>query len=262
MGDSRNVLLKRLPDGRALINLGCGTHMHPAWNNIDFSVYSRLRRHMWLVLFLRRLGLISPERFTQFSEVDPGIIPWNLRRGIPFGDKTFDVVYHSHLLEHIDREVALAFLVECYRVLRPSGVIRVVVPDLEKWANAYAQSLSIRSIDNCVEEHEEIVAALLVQFVQHEPTTRKMQRPVVRWLERLLLGNSVKVGWQHRWMYDRFTLKALLGKAGFEDCKLVTAQDSRIDGWKIFGLDVRADRDEYKPESIWIECVRPIPGQP
>jgi SAM-dependent methyltransferase len=260
MGDFRKFFVKRLPDGRALINLGCGTHMHPAWNNLDFSVYVRLRRHLWLVSFLRRVGLISAARFAQFSKVEPDIISWDLRRGIPFGDKTFDVVYHSHILEHIDREDAMAFLVECYRVLRPGGVIRVVVPDLEKWANAYAQSLSIRSADNSVEKHEEIVATLLVQFVQREPTTRKMQKPVVRWLERVLLGNSIKVGWQHRWMYDRLTLKALLEKAGFEECKLVTAWESQIDGWDKYGLDGRAEGEEYKPESIWIECVRPTPG--
>jgi SAM-dependent methyltransferase len=262
MADFRNFFLKRLPDGRTLINLGCGTHMHLAWNNLDFSVYARLRRHMWLVFLLRRFGLISAARFAQFSEVEPDIILWNLRRGIPFGDKTFDGVYHSHLLEHIDREDALAFLVECYRVLRPGGVIRVVVPDLEKWANAYAQSLSIRSVDNCIEEHEEVVGSLLVQLVQRGPTTRKMQKPMVRWLERVLLGDSAKVGWQHRWMYDRLTLKALLGKAGFEECQLVTAWESRIDGWKEFGLDTHADGSEYKPESIWMEGVRPTRGQP
>jgi len=259
-GDSRKFFVKRLPDGRALINLGCGTHMHPAWNNLDLSVYARLRRHMWLVFLLRWLGLISPERFAQFSEVEPDIILWNLQRGTPFEDKTFDVVYHSHLLEHIDREDALAFLAECHRVLRPGGVIRVVVPDLEKWASAYTYSLSMRLVENCIEEHEQIMASLLIQLVQREPTTRKMQKPVVRWLEHVLLGDSAKVGWQHRWMYDRLTLKALLGKAGFEECQLVTAWESRIDGWKEFGLDTHADGSEYKPESIWMEGVCPTCG--
>ena len=123
--------VKRLPDGRALINLGCGTHMHPDWNNLDFSVYARFRPHMWLVSILRQVGLISPERYAQFSKVVQDIISWDLSRGIPFGEETFDVLYHSHLLEHIDREDAPDFVVECYRVLKPGGVIRVVVPDLE-----------------------------------------------------------------------------------------------------------------------------------
>jgi len=248
--------VKRLPDGRALINLGCGTHMHPDWNNLDFSVYARFRPHMWLVSILRQVGLISPERYAQFSKVVQDIISWDLSRGIPFGEETFDVLYHSHLLEHIDREDAPDFVVECYRVLKPGGVIRVVVPDLEKWANAYSQSLSLRVDNNCMEGHEEIVAELLTQLVQREPTTRKMQKPVVRWLERVCLGDSMKVGWQHRWMYDKKSLRSLLSKVGFKDIKVENAFTSRVEGWSRFNLDTKEDNTIYKAESLYVEGVK------
>ena len=113
--------MKRLKDGRAMLNLACGTRMHPEWNNIDFSVYARLRRYPKIVGFLHKVGLISNERFQQFEKVDPNIIVWDLRRGIPFESETFDIVYHSHFLEHIDSDKALRFLGECYRVLKPGG---------------------------------------------------------------------------------------------------------------------------------------------
>ena len=233
--------------------------MHPVWNNVDFSVYTRLRRHMWFVRILRQIDLISADRFAQFAQVSPDVISWNLQKGIPFGSETFDVVYHSHLLEHIDRDHTPEFLRECFRVLRPGGVIRVVVPDLEKWANVYNASLTTSpSNGSGLEDHHRVVSALLVQLVDREPTTRKMQKPVVRFFERQILGDSARVGWQHRWMYDRFTLAAVLERAGFSECRMMSADRSRVNGWNDFGLDTYADGREYKPESIWVEAVRQL----
>lgn len=253
--------VKRLPDGRALINLGCGTRMHSAWNNLDFSIYTRLRHTMWLVFVLRWIGLISQKRFAQFSYVEPDIIIWDLRRGIPFPDQTFDVVYHCHLFEHIDIAYTLPFLAECYRVLRPGGVIRIVVPDLEKWVNRYINSISLCNAKNNMQEHDGIVADLMLQLTQTEPATRRFQKPVVRWLERILLGDAEKTGWRHRWMYDHFTLEALLVRAGFGACEQTTAWESRIENWETFGLDINVDGSEYKPESLYMEAVRPLHGE-
>ena len=34
----------------------------------------------------------------------PGVIAWALRRRLPFDDNTFEVVYHSHILEHFNAD--------------------------------------------------------------------------------------------------------------------------------------------------------------
>ncbi len=52
-----------------------------------------------------------------------------------------DAVYHSHLLEHLRADEARAFLGECWRVLKPGGVLRIAVPDLEGIARAYLTEL-------------------------------------------------------------------------------------------------------------------------
>jgi predicted SAM-dependent methyltransferase len=93
------------------INLGCGSKFSNDWTNVDF---------------------------TQHSE---GIIAYNLTKGIPFENESFDIVYHSHLLEHFTKEGALSFLKECYRITRVNGIIRVVLPDLEIIARLYLENL-------------------------------------------------------------------------------------------------------------------------
>ena len=62
---------------------------------------------------------------------------WDLRRGIPFEASTVDAIFSEHLLEHLSVASTLRLLHESYRVLRPSGTLRIGVPDLERYVNAY-----------------------------------------------------------------------------------------------------------------------------
>ena len=71
----------------------------------------------------------------------PGVRIHDLTKKIPYEDGTFDVVYHSHVLEHFPKQKAPRFLSDCYRVLKPGGVIRVAVPDLESIARLYLDAL-------------------------------------------------------------------------------------------------------------------------
>ena len=102
-----------------ILNLGCGTKTSsdPQVINIDWSIYFRIRGSP----LARRLAplLLDPQRLDRFYKLPSNIIAHDLSRGIPFADSSIDVVYHSHLLEHLDRQAASAFLTEVKRVLRP-----------------------------------------------------------------------------------------------------------------------------------------------
>jgi SAM-dependent methyltransferase len=71
----------------------------------------------------------------------PSIRQHDLSQGIPLATESADVVYHSHVLEHLDRASAVGFLRHCWRVLKKRGIIRVVVPDLEEIARLYLKAL-------------------------------------------------------------------------------------------------------------------------
>jgi SAM-dependent methyltransferase len=122
------------------LNVGCGSRYAPGWINIDFN------------------------------SVDTAVRALDLSHGIPYPDDHFDVVYHSHVLEHLPREGGAFLLRECHRVLRPGGVIRVVVPDLELLARSYLRALEAAraAAPNADADHEWAVIHLIDQLVRHQ----------------------------------------------------------------------------------------------
>ena len=85
------------------INVGCGTVSLPGYVNIDLHVQTA--------------DLIADAH------------------ALPFEDNSVDEVYSSHLLEHFSGSQqnfeVLTVLQEWFRVLKPGGVIKVNVPNLE-----------------------------------------------------------------------------------------------------------------------------------
>ena len=94
-----------------LLNLGCGATFHPDWVNVDAAPAS------------------------------PAVRAHDLAEPLPFPEGNFRAVYASHVLEHFDPDGGMRLLRECLRVLEPSGVARIVVPDLEAIARTYLQCL-------------------------------------------------------------------------------------------------------------------------
>ncbi len=69
----------------------------------------------------------------------PTDLAWDLRKGLPFPDGSAEGIFHEHLLEHLPLATTLPFLRECRRVLSSGGVLRVGVPDAERYIRDYVQ---------------------------------------------------------------------------------------------------------------------------
>jgi predicted SAM-dependent methyltransferase len=69
---------------------------------------------------------------------DHYFIHHDLAYSIPLADGIADYVYSSHFLEHLFRQDGEKLLMESFRVLKPGGTVRVVVPDLEHAISLYA----------------------------------------------------------------------------------------------------------------------------
>ena len=73
-------------------------------------------------------------------------IEFNRKKNIKFADATkrfnfasnsVDIIYSSHMFEHLSRDSAKNFIKESHRVLRKGGILRIVVPDLKKRVDDY-----------------------------------------------------------------------------------------------------------------------------
>ena len=238
-----------------ILNLGCGTKTSPRTVNIDWSIYLRMKRNP----IARRLAplVLSDARREKFISLDDNFVIHDLRKGIPAEDNTVEAVYHSHILEHIDRGAVPGFFAEIRRVLRPGGVHRVVVPDLERYAREYLTSLE-KGVEAPSQRraHDATVSQMILQMVRREASGTSQQSPFQRRVENMLLGDARKRGETHMWMWDRVNLTCALEEAGFRDAQILDFQTSRIPEWNDLGLDRRADGSEYKPESIYVEALR------
>ena len=70
----------------------------------------------------------------------------NLSKPLRFVNEKFDLVYTSHFIEHITYLQAEMLLTECYRVLSPGGVIRIITPDFEKICREYLRQIESGSL--------------------------------------------------------------------------------------------------------------------
>lgn len=240
-----------------VLNLGCGskTSSHPDVTNVDWSVMLVMRRNA----LLRTAAplLLNGERLQRFRSLPANILVHDLRGPLPFASGTVDAVYHSHVLEHFDRDVAPQFLAEATRVLKPGGVHRVVVPDLEAQCRRYLEHLSACAGDAAeAARHDEYVAEIFDQSVRREASGTSGQRPLRRFIENALLGDARKRGETHQWMYDRVNLAALLSRLGLRDVRLRSHDSSAIRDWDKIGLDVDARGGEYKPGSVYLEGTK------
>jgi SAM-dependent methyltransferase len=211
------------------LNIGCGDAPTPGWLNYDNSPAVRLARSPLLTKLLRLVGLIDAGNVAFIANCRLlGILYANAARRIPHASGTVDVVYSSHMIEHLDRREAASFLAECMRVLKPGGVLRLVAPDL-RW-----------SILEYMEKGraDEFVAQL--QFDIDRP------RGLVDALRRLLSG-----GRGHHWMYDGPSLSRLVANGGFAAVEIVPAGQTRLADPG--GLDLR----EREIESVYVEARRP-----
>jgi SAM-dependent methyltransferase len=249
--------VQRIEDGRAFLNLGSSARTAPGWNNVDFSWLVRLSKYRRVSFLLHQIGILSDFRYQRLLCIDPNAILWDLRKGVPFPEKTFDGVYHSHVLEHVDRELAGAFLTECHRVLKPGGTLRIVVPDLETLVRNYLAVIDRIPTAASIEELRFATEEIFDQMVRRIPKARSEASRFLKFLETILIGNTSRAGILHRWMYDRFSLAFLLEDVGFRGIQRHTPQSSSICGWSDFHLDTDPDGTVYKHTSLYMEATRP-----
>ncbi len=191
------------------LNIGSGTRVVPAFLNLDNSP------SVWVAKFPRVRRLLYQSGWLKGAQgsADWSGVTWkDVTRGLPFADDSVEKIYSSHFLEHIPEKKGKHVVGECFRVLRPGGRMRLVVPDLLFHAERYVEK----------------TRALLAQ------KKLTMDRSAHDEFLDTVAGNYFRKGRKgahHCYMYDLPTLVNLLREAGFqaiEHCAYREGSDSEL----------------------------------
>jgi SAM-dependent methyltransferase len=245
-----------------ILNLGCGnkTSSSPHVKNIDWSIYHKIKQS----ILLRKMvpPILDSGRRAYYNSLPDNIIAHDLRKGIPSETNSVDVVYHSHIFEHIPKNNALPFLRDIYRVLKKGGIQRIVIPDMEILCNELIEHIKFCDKQNYLTNHElakhdNFIDNIIGQCMQEESTGTGRQKKIRRIIENLIFGNAKKRGHTHLWMYDRINLELLLRQTGFVNIKKFAFNNSDIRKWNEYGLDRNEDGTQHKKRSLFLEATKP-----
>jgi predicted SAM-dependent methyltransferase len=183
-----------------LVNIGCGPFGHSGWVNIDLYA------------------------------CHPNVtLTADCRRTLPFADSSCSGIHAEHFFEHLSPfDERPAFLRECRRCLRKGGVLRIIVPDAEKYIRAYVgEGWTALNEIGCGGDVPEKTFATKMQALNH-----------------VFLQDE-----EHHGGHDRETLALELEEAGFTDIEFFA--------WRCGRFPVEPiDREVHRPYSLYAEAVR------
>jgi predicted SAM-dependent methyltransferase len=97
-------------DGKVYLNIGCGVNTSPEFINVD---------------------AVPQEKTHVLADA----------RKLPmFADGSVDMIYASHVIEHLPRNDVPSTLREWHRILKPRGILRFGVPDFDQLIRMYQKS--------------------------------------------------------------------------------------------------------------------------
>jgi len=173
------------------LNIGCGDVYFNGWINID-SVSSKAD------------------------------LTHDVREPLPYDDNFVDFIYNEHFIEHLDINQGELFLKECYRVLKPGGVIRIATPNLRYLMFKY------------------------FFFWKNQDWIKKYGFHHIQTKAEMI--NLCFSEWGHKYLYDKEELKRRLKAAGF-----INIRKKRIDISKYCEL---RNLETRKDSKLIIEAIK------
>lgn len=211
------------------INIGCGQSPTKGWRNFDNSLSLRLSKLTLLSTLLLKIGLLEAAQYEFIQYASNSSIEFgDATKGLPISSGSIDVVYSSHMLEHLDRQEVALFLQEARRVLRRGGIIRLALPDIRIQVQKYIKNNDADA------------------FIEGTLLAQPRPRTVAQRIRMLLVGTR-----NHQWMYDGDSLSRLLQAHGFISPVVLKAGESLIENQENLNLFERCS------ESVYVEAVSP-----
>ena len=180
------------------IHIGCEHKIGKNWKNYDVSY----------VAFFEKFPIIGKLIKINSKRYPSEILYGDICKSMFCLEDTADNIFCSHTLEHMPKESMIIALKNIYKMLKPNGCFRLIVPNLKVRAEHY---IKIKDADRFMET--------IGMGIRKAPTN---------FLEKLrsLFGNSL-----HKWMYDEQSMTNCLSEVGFRDIRRCVFNDSGIEAF-------------------------------
>lgn len=190
------------------LHLGCFDCPIEGWHNTDITPHIWIARIPLAAMALHKAGKMDSHRLLQHQRgIFRKVHYLDLSRRFPYPDAQFDFVFSCHVFEHIPRPILKQTLSEIRRVMKPGGVMRVVVPDLSWFVERYSPAKADDFVKGVFE------------------------------MENGLEKN------RHHWMYSENSLGSLLEGQGFVDLRTCKYREGRCPDLEL--LDNRPDHSIF-----------------
>lgn len=172
------------------VNIGCGAYPAEGFCNIDYA---------W----------------------GPGLLCFDITRGIPLPSSRLRGIFTEHCLEHISYADCINVLRDFHRILKPGGVARVVVPDGELYCSLYVRAQAGQSVS--------------------WPYAENGRLPIY-YVNRIMRDHG------HRFIYDFDSMKEALLSVGFREVHRASFRE---------GSDpmLLIDQEQRSVESLYVEGI-------
>jgi hypothetical protein len=180
------------------LNVGCGLSFGQRWINIDSSYSLRLSR-------IPIIGKLMT-RISSFPTWPASVVCGDIVKGLRIPHCSCQLIFASHVLEHLSEQDFYRALENLYSYLCPGGFLRCIVPDLETYAREYIQRLSNSDAKVSTEAN--------TYFLTNANMGVQTRRNHFMGRAREALSNS-----RHQWMWDRPSLEKALGQTGFRNVR-------------------------------------------
>lgn len=197
------------------LHLGCGENILRGWLNTDLYGH----------------GTVS-----QLDASEP----------FPLESNTLDYIFSEHMFEHLPYERGKGMLKECYRTLKPGGVLRLTIPTLDFLIKLYNEPYK--------EEHQQYARWSLQQFAPQMYVDSVQQYKCIPMA--LVLNNFMHL-WGHQMIYDISLLCKMLESVGFENvkkCPIGSSEHPLLRGVEHHGDVIPKWANEL--ESVSVEAIK------
>ena len=215
------------------VQYGSGINYIESWINFDSSLTLRIQKIPLLGKLLRsRLNCVF----------DDEILFGDIVKGLPVDKESVDGLFCSHILEHLSLDDFYKALQNSFSYLKPGGVFRIILPDLESYIDEYKRSILSKDLN--------VKTTAAINFCDGTCLGRKKSRATL--LARIYEAFENN---RHQWMWDYSGFKKSLTKEGFVNIKRFIPNESEDP------MFLLPERNYQFNNSIAIECRKPFIGR-